>query len=173
MVHRVSKYLKPFYNTWKKFEIIDRCRIASPERKRRRIKAQQKRRAVAKLARKPKEKNTAKRRQRLAEAQQRFRERNKKSSRGKFFTASLDVICHVDGYDQLGEDEREVLVYGNCFNDVRHEQLPRYATTNDFFYPPLPNLPELNVLHQRYFYRLLNVSLIGFKIVKNNLDIHG
>ncbi len=45
------------------------CGTASPERKRR-IEAQQKRRAVAKLARKPKEKNVAKRRQQLAEAQE-------------------------------------------------------------------------------------------------------
>ncbi len=28
-------------------------------------------------------------------------------------------------------------------------------------------------LHCSYFYRLLHVSLIGFKIVKNNLDPHG
>ncbi len=40
-------------------------RIASPERKRRRIEAPRKRRAVAKLARKPKEKNVVKRRQQL------------------------------------------------------------------------------------------------------------
>ncbi len=47
--------------------------IASPERKRR-IRARQKRQAVVKLSRKPKEKNVAKRRQQLAEAQGRFRE---------------------------------------------------------------------------------------------------
>ncbi len=76
------------------------CRgIASPERKRRRIENQWKRRAVAKLARKPKEKNIAKRTQQLAEAQRRFRECNKKSSLEKFFTDSLDVICHVSKTD--------------------------------------------------------------------------
>ncbi len=56
-----------------------RPRIVSTERKRRRIEAQRKRRAVAKLAIKPKEKNVVRRRQQVAEAQQRFRERNKKS----------------------------------------------------------------------------------------------
>ncbi len=55
MVHRVIKNLKPFKNTWKKFEIMGR-RMASPERKRRRIEVRRKRRAVAKLARKLKEK---------------------------------------------------------------------------------------------------------------------
>ncbi len=39
---------------------MGRCQIASPERKRRRIEAQQKRRAVAKLAREPKEKTLRK-----------------------------------------------------------------------------------------------------------------
>ncbi len=70
-------------------------RIVSLERKGRRIEAQRKRQAVAKLARKPKEKNIAKRRQQLAKAQQRFREYNKKSSLEKIFTDSLDVICHL------------------------------------------------------------------------------
>ncbi len=59
------------------------------------------------------------------------------------------------------------------FNNISREQLPRYATVNGFFYPPLPNLPELNVLCRRYFYGLLDVSLIGFKIVKTDLDKHG
>ncbi len=53
-VQRVIKNLKPFSNTRKKFEIMGRRRIASPERKRIRIEVQRKRRAVAKLARKPK-----------------------------------------------------------------------------------------------------------------------
>ncbi len=44
-------------------------RIASPKRKRRRIEAQRKQRAVAKLVRKPIKKNIAERRQQLAEAQ--------------------------------------------------------------------------------------------------------
>ncbi len=80
----------------------------------------------------------------------------KKSSLEKFFTDSLDVICRVcerifwrrtlkvlqssqveflrvEGSDQLGEDEKEVLACGNCFNDVSCEQLPRYATLNGFF----------------------------------------
>ncbi len=39
---------------------MGRRRIPSPERKRRRIEAQQKRQAVAKLARKPKEKTLQK-----------------------------------------------------------------------------------------------------------------
>ncbi len=52
------------------------------------------------------------------------------------------------GYDQLGEVEKEVLECGNCFNDVSCEQLPRYATVNAFFYPPLPNLSELNVIEE-------------------------
>ncbi len=30
-----------------------------------------------------------------------------------------------------------------------------------------------DLLRRRYFYRLLDVSLIGFKIVKNDLDKHG
>ncbi len=30
-----------------------------------------------------------------------------------------------------------------------------------------------DLLCRHYFYRLLDISLIGFKIVKNNLDIHG
>ncbi len=30
-----------------------------------------------------------------------------------------------------------------------------------------------NLLHRRYFYGLLDVPLIGFTIVKNNLDKHG
>ncbi len=30
-----------------------------------------------------------------------------------------------------------------------------------------------DLLHRRYFYRLLHISLIGFKIVKNDLDKHG
>ncbi len=120
------------------------CRIASPERKRRRIETQRKRRAIAKFARKPKEKNVQ-RMQQLAEAQQRFREHNKKSSLEKFFTDSLNVICRVcerrstlkllqssqveflraKGYDQLGEDEKEVLTCSNCFNDVSREHLLR------------------------------------------------
>ncbi len=135
---------------------MDRRRIALPERKRRRIEAQQKRRAVAKLARKPKEKNVAERRQQLAEAQQRFWEHNKKSSLEKCFTDSLDVICCVckrifwrstlkvlqssqveflraEGYDQLGEDEKKVLECGNCFNDISREHLPRYAISMAFF----------------------------------------
>ncbi len=68
---------------------MGRRRIASPEIKRRRIKAQRKRQAVAKLAREPKEKNVAKRRQQLAEAQQMFRERDKKLSLETFFTDSF------------------------------------------------------------------------------------
>ncbi len=74
---------------------MGRRRIASPERKRRRIEARRKRQAVAKLGRKPKEKNLAKGWQQLAEAQRRFRGSNKKSSLEKIFTDSLDVICHV------------------------------------------------------------------------------
>ncbi len=72
-----------------------RRRIASPERKRRRIKSQGKRPAIAKLARKPKERSIAKRRQKLAKALRRFRERNRKSSLEKFFTDFPDVICRV------------------------------------------------------------------------------
>ncbi len=34
----------------------------------------------------------------------------------------------AEDYDQLGEDEKEVLVYGNCFNGVSREQLPHYAS---------------------------------------------
>ncbi len=55
----------------------------------------------------------------------------------------------AEGYDQLGKDEKEVLACGNCFNDVIGEQLPRYTTVNGFFYPLLPNLPELNVIEER------------------------
>ncbi len=73
---------------------MGRCRITSPERKRR-IEAQRKRRAVANIARKPKEKKNAKRRLQLAEAQRRFQERNKKLSLEKIFTDSFDVICRV------------------------------------------------------------------------------
>ncbi len=80
MVHRVIKNLKPFWSTWKKLEIMGRRRIASPERKRR-IEAQRKQWAVEMLARKPKEKNVAKRRQQVPEAQWRFQECNKKLSR--------------------------------------------------------------------------------------------
>ncbi len=72
---------------------MGRHRITSPERKRRRIESQRKQRAVAKLARKTKERKEAKRGQQLAETQQKFRERNKKSSLEKCFTGSLDVIC--------------------------------------------------------------------------------
>ncbi len=72
MAHRVIKNLKPFSNNWKRFEIMGRCQMASPDGKRGRIEAQWERRAVAKLARKPKEKNIAKKRQQLAEAQQNF-----------------------------------------------------------------------------------------------------
>ncbi len=54
----------------------------------------------------------------------------------------------AEGYDQLGEDEKEVLACGNCFNDVSYEQLSRYATVNGSFCPPLPNLPELNVIEE-------------------------
>ncbi len=32
---------------------------------------------------------------------------------------------------------------------------------------------EAHLLRHHYFYELLNISLIGFKIVKNNLDEHG
>ncbi len=30
-----------------------------------------------------------------------------------------------------------------------------------------------NLLHRRYFYRLLDISLIEFRTVKNDLDKHG
>ncbi len=41
----------------------------------------------------------------------------------------------AEGYSQLGKDEKEILACGNCFNNVSHEQLPRYATINGFFLP--------------------------------------
>ncbi len=57
-------------------------------------------------------------------------------------------FLRADGYDQSGVDEKEVLAYGICFNDVSCEQLPHYATNKTFFYPPLLNLPELNVIEE-------------------------
>ncbi len=76
------------------------CRrgIVLPKRIRRRIEVQRKRQAVAKLARKPKEKTVAKRRQQLAEAQRRFRECNKKSSLEKFFNDSTSFAACARGY---------------------------------------------------------------------------
>ncbi len=96
----------------------------------------------------------------------------------KFFTDSLDVIYHVcerifwrstlkvlqssqveflraEGYDQLEEDEKEVLACINCFNDVSREQLPRYATVNGFFYQPLSNFSKMNVIEEHFVAVLL------------------
>ncbi len=44
-------------------------------------------------------------------------------------------FLRAKGYDQLWEDEKEVLASGSCFNDVSHEQLPSYAIVNGFFLP--------------------------------------
>ncbi len=45
-----NQKFEAFLNTWKKFKIMGRRGIASPERKRRRIEAQRESRAVAKSA---------------------------------------------------------------------------------------------------------------------------
>ncbi len=34
---------------------------------------------------------------------------------------SVELLKAAKGYDQLGEDEKEVLACGNCFSDVRRE----------------------------------------------------
>ncbi len=41
----------------------------------------------------------------------------------------------AEGYDQLGEDEKDVLACGNCFNDITRKQLPRYAYVSALFLP--------------------------------------
>ncbi len=64
----------------------------------------------------------------------------------KVMQSSQMKFLRDEVYDQLEEDEKEVLECGNCFNDVSREQLHRYATVSGFFYLSLSNLPELNMI---------------------------
>ncbi len=59
-------------------------------------------------------------------------------------------FLRAEGYDQLGEDEKEVLACGNCVTMLVASSCLATPLSMAFFYPPLPNLPELNVIKERF-----------------------
>ncbi len=206
---------------------MSRRRIVSPTRKRRRIEAQQKRRAVAKLARKPKGKTIAKRRQNgnnfvhkcrtnVISHLEHLTPKHKVTILASSFnflwyersrTMAMAIVDHFvhdfSEYLESNEEIQELLEHYKVADGVDDALCERYVNKTDnggdgstpalvglciptiakllvTFIPTIVKIKDnivkshwKDLLHRRYFYRLLDVSLIGFKIVNNDLDEHG